>query len=110
MGKIMGILIVMLSEAIILFLVSLFVTLNMDYIDILFFGGVVFIVITFFFSSEGGFLSKNADVILGRMGLMTKDMKEPKVSSYRVNIFTVGSVLLTLLGLVIDMIRYWSYF
>jgi hypothetical protein len=97
-------------EATILFFLAK--PLDTEFFDMMFFGGVVFIVLSWLFGKRGGYLSRNMKMgIGGSTGyLINDDENQEEESSSSINPLMLASVIVTIIGLVSSLIKYREYF
>ncbi|MGE7936487.1 hypothetical protein [Bacillus paramycoides] len=105
MKKGLGLLVTIIIEAGIVYVLSKI--LRWSFIDLTFFTGICFVIITYYFSSKGGFSSNSVRLqAQARFGIK---VEEEKVE-LSVNPILIGSIVYTILSLILVVISYWSYF
>ena len=105
MKKILGIFVTLIVEGVIVYIVSEF--LGWKFIDITFFIGICFALITGIFISKGGFSSNKVRLqIQAQTGIK---MEEEKFE-LNMNPIFIGSIIYTVVSLLFVVIGYWKYF
>ncbi|CAM4167543.1 hypothetical protein COJ48_15095 [Bacillus cereus] len=105
MKKGLGLLVTIIIEAGIVYVLSKI--LRWSFIDLTFFTGICFVIITYYFSSKGGFSSNSVRLqAQARFGIKVEEEK----FELSVNPILIGSIVYTILSLILVVISYWSYF
>ncbi|WP_242218676.1 hypothetical protein [Bacillus cereus group sp. BfR-BA-01380] len=105
MKKGLGLLATIIIEAGIVYVLSKI--LGWSFIDLTFFAGICFVIITYYFSSKGGFSSNSVRLqAQARFGIKV----EEEEFELRVDPILIGSIVYTILSLILVVISYWSYF
>ncbi|XKK33997.1 hypothetical protein HFP66_30375 [Bacillus sp. A17A.1] len=105
MKKGIGILVTLIVEAGIVYVLAKI--LKWEFIDLTFFAGICLVIITGFFSSKGGFSSNSTRL---QIQAQTSIKMEEEKFELRMNPIFIGSIIYTVLSLILVMIEYWHYF
>lgn len=105
MKKGLGLLATIIIEAGIVYVLTKL--LGWSFIDLTFFAGLCFVVITYNFSSKGGFSSNSVRLqTQSEFGIKVDEEK----FELSVNPILIGSIVYTILSLIFVVIGYWDYF
>ncbi|MGG2091509.1 hypothetical protein AB1283_01985 [Bacillus sp. S13(2024)] len=105
MKKGLGLLATIIIEAGIVYVLAKL--LGWSFIELTFFVGLCFVVITYYFSSKGGFSSNSVRLqAQAKFGMKVEEEK----FELSVNPILLGSIVYTILSLILVVISYWSYF
>ncbi|KEK21678.1 hypothetical protein [Bacillus gaemokensis] len=105
MKKVLGVLATLIIEGVIVYKLAEFIGWN--FIDITFFIGICFTLITGFFSSKGGFSSNSVRLQLqAQTGIKIEEEK----FKLNMNPVFIGSITYTVASLLFVVIGYWKYF